>query len=136
MKFELDFTKALFEAGKILFNNLFTKKLTKEDIESLISKHNFGSNNMSEKIVLVINENQELIHSENGTFQIKPSNIDKSLLQELFIKMLLDSMQNPNKVNDIEWEEVPIQIEETVKKADTELIDKIKEKHKKLYGEQ
>lgn len=135
MKFELDFTKAIFETGKILFNNLFTKKLTKEDIENIISKHNFGIPNISEKIIIVINENQEIIFSENGAFQIKPSNLDKSILQELFIKMLLDNVQKPNKTDDIEWKEVPVLTESKLSK-DVDIIDKIKQKHKDLYGEQ
>jgi hypothetical protein len=135
MIFEFDFTKAIFETGKILFNNLFTKKLTKEDIENIISKHKFGNSNISEKIIVVINENQELIYSENGEFQIKPLNIEKSILQELFIKMLIDNVKEPNEITDIEWEELPIPIEKIRQNKDVELIDKVKQKHKDLYGE-
>lgn len=139
MKETFDLIKSVLDAGKSVVDNLFTKKLTKEDVEAIIAKHHVNQPSIREKFFVVISENQELVYNEKGELYIKNNNTDKMYLQQLFLQMLLKQMENQKEV---EWEDAEI-VEDTklieppqdTKLNELELIKKIREKHKSLYGE-
>jgi hypothetical protein len=132
--------KLIVGMGKSLIDNLFAKKLTKEDVEAIIAKHHINQTVIKEKIFVVINENQELMYNERGELYIKNSGLDKMKFQQDFLQLLLQKVQTEEE--EVIWTDAEVESDNNIKALnppldkDLMMIEEIKQKHKKLYGKQ
>jgi hypothetical protein len=139
MEGTFELIKSVIEAGKSIIDNLFTKKLTQEDVESIIAEHHVNQPVIREKFFVVIKENQELTYNEkNGELSIKNTNVDKIQFQQLFLEKLIQQMYPPQKdiwtpAELVEPQVVPS--EANIELDILERIARVKEKHRRLYGE-
>lgn len=148
---EFDMIKSIVDFGKSVFDKIFgsKEKLTKKEVEEIIEKalksnHLNATEKIKEKVILILQENQEVEYFADGSFSIKSNGADKDRLLHEFIKILISMMQSQyTKLSPIPNFQIEEKKQEKLlpninTKPDEELslkerISRIKEKHKNLY---